>query len=251
MVTLIPLAFAAAAFGAVSGLGGGVFILPLLVTTMGPEWEPGSLAALSLGFVFLNSLSSLFLGRQIRNVDFPFARLMAVGSAVGVMVGVSLHSFVSRDAFELYLGVFLFLLSLFIFWRSSRADAKDKRPPEPGRPADAGFSFLIGSFASFFGLGGGILQVPYMVYMRRRPVHQATATSQVILASTAFVSLVLYLLVRRVPIPWMTFVTVAPFVVAGGIAGSALSRRLRGPWIVRLLGATLLLIGLRLVSRSL
>ncbi len=251
MILLAILAFTAATLGAISGLGGGVFLIPIFVSVMGREWSPASLASLSLSIVLVNSLTSLYLGKQMRNVDFSFARGMAGASLTGAAAGVYLQSLVSRESFEAYLAVFLFLLSLFIFWRSSQADRETPTNPQPFNRADGGFSVLIGLVASFFGLGGGVLQVPYMVYVRKRAVKQSTATSQVILSTVAAFSLVLYLGVRRVEMPWQTFLTLAPLVVCGGILGSYLSRRMRGPGIVRLLAAALLFLAVRVGLKAL
>src|SRR5262249_17071646 len=44
------------------------------------------------------------------------------------------------------------------------------------------FSLAIGFLSSFFGIGGGILQVPGLVSVLGFPTHIATATSQFVLA---------------------------------------------------------------------
>jgi len=242
---LALLAFCAATLGSISGLGGGVFIMPLLLETHGHDYSASGLAALSLSIVLLNALTALFLGKQVRNVDGRYARAMALVSAFGVGLGIYLQTQVSRQSFEIFLAVFLFILGIYILARSGRAD-QDPQPVQDGfKPVDGIFSFLVGALASFLGVGGGVMQVPYMVYFRKRLVKQATATSQVILATVAVVSLLLILGVERPPVPWETFLLMAPAVVIGGVAGSRLARRLRGPWIVRILAVVLLFLAYR------
>jgi uncharacterized protein len=251
MLTLILMAFAASTLGAISGLGGGVFIIPILVSTMGREWSPASLAALSLSVVILNSLTTLYLGKQIKNADLGFAKSMFVVSGLGAILGVYLQSLVSRESFEIFLSVFLLGLSLFIMWRSGQADADLPEKPHKFNRGDSAFGLLIGLVASFFGLGGGVLQVPYMVMVRKFAVKQATATSQIILSSVAAISLVMYLGIRQVPVPWTTFFYLAPVVVAGGILGSKLAKSMRGPWIIRLLATALLILAVRVGLKAL
>lgn len=246
MLLLAALAYLAATLGAISGLGGGIFIMPLLVESFGGEYSAAGLATLSLSVVLLNALTSLSLGRQTRFVDWTFALPMAAVSVLGVALGVYLQRQVSRGSFELILGGFLFLLGIFILWRSSAADANVRPVNEPFRTLDGVFSFLVGSVASFFGVGGGVLQVPYMVYFRKRSVKQSTATSQVILASAGASSLFFFLVVLKTTAPWIAFVYMAPAVVAGGITGSRLAGRLRGPWIVRILAGVLLFLAYRI-----
>lgn len=251
MLFVALVTFVAFTLAAISGIGGGVVIIPLLVSFLGREWSPASIASLSLSLVLLNALTSLFVGKQIQNADLKFAKPMAVISSVGAVAGVFMQSYVSRESFEIVLSVFLLLLSLFIFWRSSHADKNVPGTPEPFHGGDSVFGLAIGVIASFFGLGGGVLQVPYMVYLRKRSVKQSTATSQVILSTTAVVSLVIFLGVRRVPVPWDMFITLAPVVFVGGLLGSALAKKMRGPWIVRLLAGVLLLMAVRVGLRAL
>ncbi len=247
-LTIIFLAWFAATLGAISGLGGGIFLMPLLVETFGREHGPASLAALSLSVVLLNSLTSLFIGKQIKNIDRPFARRMAVFSVVGVMIGVYLQSLVTRESFQVFLGGFLFLLAIYILWRSPRADSSPKVAKVGFNWLDFVFSVGVGTVASFFGIGGGVLQMPYMVYIRKFPVKQATATSQFILATVAAGTLVLIVVWRGAPVMWSAFLLMAPAVILGGILGSRLGAEIRGPWIVRIVGVLLLIMAYR-VSR--
>jgi uncharacterized protein len=242
---LALLAFLAATLGAISGLGGGIFIMPILVQTYGHDYSASGLAGLSLSIVLLNALTALILGKQIRNVDFTYARGMAMVSSLGVLIGIYFQTQVSRQTFETYLAIFLLVLGIYIFARAGSAD-KDVKPVHDGfKPVDGVFSFIVGGLASFFGVGGGVLQVPYMVYFRKRMVKQATATSQVILATVAVVSLFLILGVERSRVPWEALLIMAPAVLAGGVVGSRLGRKMRGPWIVRILSLVLLFLAYR------
>lgn len=247
---LALVAFLAATFGAISGLGGGIFIMPILVQIYSEQYSASGLAALSLSIVLLNSCTALFVGKQIRNVDMRFAQGMAIVSALGVFLGIFLQARVSRQSFEFYLAVFLCLLGLFILVRSGAADKTIKPENEPFKPVDGVFSFVMGSVASFFGIGGGVLQVPYMVYFRKRSVKQSTATSQMILATVATMSLILIVLVKRTTVPWTGFLIMAPAVIVGSILGSRLAAKLRGPWIVRLLAVVLLFLAVRVALQG-
>lgn len=251
MTPLALAAFLAATLGAISGLGGGIFIMPLLVQSFGEDYLPPGLAAISLSVVLLNAFTALVLGGQWRNVDVRFARQMAVFSAVGAVTGVFGQSYVSRAQFELYLAVFLAVLAIYVLWKAPMADARVGESDTRFTSKDGAFSYLVGVIASFFGIGGGVLQVPYMVYARHRPVKQATATSQVILASVAVISLAMLIGVKSAVAPWSALAYIAPAVVVGGVLGSRLAQRLRGPWVIRILGGVLLILAYRVLTRVL
>jgi len=47
-------------------------------------------------------------------------------------------------------------------------------------------SAAFGFVSSFFGIGGGFLYVPALIYLLKFPIHKATATSLFILTRSAF-----------------------------------------------------------------
>lgn len=246
MILLALVAFAAATLGSISGLGGGIFIMPVLLQVYSHEFAPAGLAVVSLGAGLLNSLTSLYLGKQAANVDWSFAKRVATMATVGALIGIYLQSQVSRDSFQTYLAILLLVLGVYTLWRAPLADAAIPEKPAPFGIADAGAGTMVGMTSSFFGIGGGVLMVPYMVYFCKRAVKQATATSQVVLGTSAVVSLTTYLAVVRPAVPWDAFLYMAPAVILGGILGSRFGARMRGPWIVRLLALVLLYLAYRI-----
>ena len=56
-----------------------------------------------------------------------------------------------------------------------------------------GLSFLVGVISSLFGIGGGIVHVPFLIVILGLPVHAATATSHFVLAITTFMGTLIFL----------------------------------------------------------
>jgi len=54
-------------------------------------------------------------------------------------------------------------------------------------------SFLVGVISSLFGIGGGIVHVPFLIVILGLAVHSATATSHFVLAITSLVSTLVFL----------------------------------------------------------
>lgn len=248
---LVGGAFFAAMLGAISGLGGGIYVMPLLIHVYGQTYSHSGLTTVSLVVVLVNSISSLFWGRQIQYVDMKFAKPIAMISAVGSLLGLWLQRQVSRDTFELYLAILLTILGVYLFFKAAAADRQCSNEPAKFENRDGAISFAIGAMASFFGIGGGLIQVPYLVYFRDRPVKQATATSQVMLGAVAFVALSVSLLGLRVSVPWTAIGVMAPAAVLGGVTGSRLSAKLKGAWIIRILSILLLFLAYRVSMRVL
>ncbi len=91
----------------------------------------------------------------------------------------------------------------------------------PARAAqDAGVGVGVGAFSGAFGVGGGILLVPFLVLARDVEQKTAQATSLVMVAMAAAAGAVRYTLDDRVA--WLP----AAFILAGGLAGAWLGAHL-------------------------
>jgi uncharacterized membrane protein YfcA len=113
----------------------------------------------------------------------------------------------------------------------------------------AALSVLVGFISSFLGIGGGVVHVPLLVAVLGFPTHVATATSHFVLAIMALVATVTHAVagtfhhgmgLRRAA-------ALSVGVVFGAQLGAAISQRLSGRTIQRLLAGGLLALGFRLV----
>ena len=110
-----------------------------------------------------------------------------------------------------------------------------------------GLSGAVGFLSSLLGIGGGIIHVPAMVQLLDIPPHVATATSHFILATTSGTGSLVHLLRGDYHGVVGQTVALAIGVVPGAQVGAALSNRLKGPLIIRLLALALALAGIRLL----
>lgn len=85
---------------------------------------------------------------------------------------------------------------------------------------ETGVGVGVGAFSGAFGVGGGILLVPYLVLLRGEPQKRAQATSLVMVSMAAGAGAVRYALDGRVA--WLP----AVFILLGGLAGAWLGAHL-------------------------
>jgi hypothetical protein len=108
-------------------------------------------------------------------------------------------------------------------------------------------SFGIGFVSSLLGIGGGIVQVPILTTFFAFPAHIASATSQFVQIFTSGFGTLTHVLHGD----YASFVTVtlalAIGVIIGAQFGAAISRRVAGSSIIRLLALALGLVGIRLL----
>jgi uncharacterized membrane protein YfcA len=106
------------------------------------------------------------------------------------------------------------------------------------------FGVAIGLLLGTIGGGGSILTVPILVYLLGEDVHEATATSLVIVGLTALVGAVPHARAGRVaPATALLFGGAG---IGGAFVGAALNARVSGPVILLLFGLLMLVVAARL-----
>jgi uncharacterized membrane protein YfcA len=106
------------------------------------------------------------------------------------------------------------------------------------------FGLLIGLLLGTIGGGGSILTVPILVYALDLNVHEATATSLVIVGATSLIGAVPHARAGRVAVK--TALMFGSAGIAGAFAGTWLNDLVSGPVILLLFGLLMLLVALRM-----
>ncbi len=252
-------------YGTLVGLGGGFIIVPVLLLVY--QASPQDTVGTSLAVVFLNAASGTVSYIRQKRVDFRSGTKFALATVPGALIGTYLSTYLTSRLFSLAFGLLMVAASVFLIWKPEARrspDAMAQLTPRNGvvtrRLVDEGgnvfvytfnerggivLSFFVGFLSSILGIGGGIIHVPALIHIFSFPAHVATATSQFILVVSTGVGATSHLTLGQVMIPQALSMGVG--VVAGAQLGAALSRRVGGAWIVRLLAVALLLAGGRLL----
>jgi uncharacterized membrane protein YfcA len=267
---LVPLAFLVGVYGTITGAGGGFILVPLLLFLY-PDADPASITSISLGVVFCNSLSGSWAYARAGRIDFRSGWVFSATSVPGAVLGALAVGFVARGVFDGVFGLLIVGLGLFLILRP-QAEKTEAVVPRPGMIqrtiTDAHgnrytyayylwqgtlLSAVAGFFSSLLGIGGGFIKVPVMVFLLNFPAHIATATSQFTLVVMALAGTAVHLVNRDLGLEsglTQMFLLVLG-VIPGAQVGALVSRRLHASFIIRLLGASLVLIGGLLLARVL
>lgn len=108
---------------------------------------------------------------------------------------------------------------------------------------------VVGVVVGALGAGGGILSVPILVYALGQAPHSATASSLVIVGSTALAGLAHH--VRRETVDWRTGLTFGLFGVTGSFIGSRLSARVDGRVLLGLFAVLLAMVSVAMFRQAL
>ena len=173
LITGVATGFIAGLFG----VGGGTIVVPVMMMVLEHHGVPPHyIMPLSVG----TSLATvLFTGTSatITQLRMNTLNVSLVGKLMGgMMLGASIGAwFAHQIPFLLYkglMGFFLFAVSVQMFFQLRPHPAIAL----PERRFLWGVSSIIGFFSALFGIGGGVLTVPYLVWRRVR-INEAVAVA--------------------------------------------------------------------------
>ena len=112
---------------------------------------------------------------------------------------------------------------------------------------------VVGVITGLVGVGGGFLIVPALVLLGGLSMHQAVATSLIVIALKSFSGFYKYLDVleqQSLELDWKTLGIVTALGIIGSVVGSKLARRLPQDRLKRWFGYFLIVMGIYILARS-
>src|SRR5512138_1310628 len=170
LVTLLLLGLGGGFLSGLLGLGGAIFMIPLLLYVP-PALGVGLLtmkqvAAVSMVQVLSASLTGVLVHNRNRFVSKQLLLTMGIVNAAGNLAG-SLYSTHTKSEFLLAIFATLAVIAAVVMFVPRREQGKDVAPEDVqfNRPAAAAISLAIGSFGGMVGAPGAFLYIPVMIYL--------------------------------------------------------------------------------------
>jgi uncharacterized membrane protein YfcA len=236
---LFALAIGAGFIGALSGLGGGVFIVPALVVAARMPMKVAVGASL-ISVVATSAGASVAFVRD-GWTNLKVAMVLECATVTGALVGAYLAGVVPTSILELLFALMM-LQSAYFSLRKQRDDLIENGDPiakrlhlegdvedETGRLAHyevvnfyegAGMMVVAGIMSGLLGIGSGALKVMAMDYFMHLPLKVSSATSNFMIGVTAGAGALVFL--ARGDVATSIAAPVALGVTAGALAGSKL-----------------------------
>ncbi|MBC7292964.1 MAG: sulfite exporter TauE/SafE family protein, partial [Thermoleophilia bacterium] len=232
------------ALGSVVGLGGGVFIIPILSLFLKVPIH----SAISASLVAVVATSSTAAAAYVRE-DLSNMRLgmtMETMTVSGALLGGLLGAALSKEVLSAVFGGVMVAVSLYMalrrrttrlpalgdedlgllgacYYDRSLACTVSYRPRRLGLGMVA--SLVAGNVSGLLGVGGGFLKVPVMVLAMGVPVRAAVCTSSFMIGVTACAGAIVYF--ARGLVDPVVAVPVVLGVTVGAYLGSRLALRVR------------------------
>jgi len=232
------------------GQGGGSVYSPLLLL-LGYTILPATSTSLVLNLI--TSVSAGYIFYRNKMIDFKTSFIFVPGISVGAFIGGVLTKFVNTT---ILLWLFVFFLvgvgtrMIYAYWEKGKVEEK---PPKSLSTAMyaliALFGFAVGVISGLLGVGGGILIVPFMVYVCKYPTKSAAGSSHLIISFSALSGIIGHAAVHSLDIPLILITGVA--VLIGGNLGARVSMRFKTKMIRAGLGLLMWALAAQLVVKLL
>lgn len=204
--------FSAGFLGSLTGLGGGVVIVPLLTSVFGVDIRYAIGASLVSVIATSSGAASAYIKQGYANLRLGM--FLEVATTVGALLGAAIAAFVSVKALTVVLGIVLFYSAYLS--QQPRSEQIDSEPADPlaaelrlnstypspdglmsyqvySLPVGFGLMLLAGVFSGLLGIGSGAFKVLAMDRVMRLPFKVSTTTSNFTIGVTAAASAGVYL----------------------------------------------------------
>ncbi|WP_339515426.1 sulfite exporter TauE/SafE family protein [Pseudomonas sp. RL_15y_Pfl2_60] len=177
LLLYLMLGAAAGVMAGLFGVGGGLIIVPVLVASFAahgfaPEVLTHLAVGTSLATIIFTSINSVLEHHRIGAVRWPLFIWMAAGILLGAALGALTASKIQGPLLQKIIGVFAISVALQMILGLKPKASRGV----PGKPGLSVAGVVIGWASAIFGIGGGSLSVPFLMW-RSVPMQQAVATS--------------------------------------------------------------------------
>ena len=250
------------ALGTMVGIGGGFILVPVLILLF-PDAPAFTVTSISLAVVFLNAVSGSAGYLREGRVDLRSGILFAIAAIPAAVLGAFATARVGRVAFDAAFGTLMIVGAAYLLWRSRIIKLKRVRDDWPStnrllldktdciyryninEPLGMGVSAAAGAVSSFFGIGGGVIQLPAMVALMKIPPPIAAGTSIFVLVFTALTGVITHIVLGEFTAGWRRAGLIGIGAIVGAQIGVRIARHVNSNMLVYGLSAAMVLLGLR------
>lgn len=235
---------------ALTGSGGSTLAVPLLLYVVGVDNVHVAIGTSALA-VSVNAYANLVPHARAGNVRWRQGILFTVAGVIGALAASELGKLVNGQMLVgLFAGLMVVVAVAMLRQYRTPPSPDNGQPVDHGRTRLAGTGFGAGSLAGFFGVGGGFLIVPGLVFAARMEMITAIGTSLVGVGSFGLATALNY--ARSGLVDWQLAGIFLLGGLAGGWLGAHAARRLSGKRAALniIFAATLMAVAFYMLTRT-
>jgi len=261
-------AVCAGLLGSLTGLGGGLIIVPMLTLVFHVDIRYAIGASLVSVIATSSGAAAAYVREGFTNVRVGM--LLETGTTIGALVGASVAGLIPTSWLAVLFGVVL----LYSAYQSLQPRAEHVVVDHPdkwarrlrldstyptmeglqpysvqGVPTGLGLSFMAGVLSALLGIGGGVIKVLVMDHVMKLPFKVSATTSNFMIGVTAAASAGIYLHAGYID-PAIAF-PVMLGVLVGALTGSRLLARAHTLWLRRLFTVVIMVLAVEMLYKGL
>jgi uncharacterized membrane protein YfcA len=205
------------------GGGGSVLAVPLMIYVVGVPSVHIAIGTTAFA-VAVNAAANLVSHARMKTVKWLCAGVFAVAGMVGAFGGSSLSKIVDGQKLLVLFALLMLIIAAVMLARRSVEGKADITLSRENFPKLAGSGLVTGALSGFFGIGGGFLIVPALMFAAGMPIINAIGSSLVAVA--AFGATAAFNYARSDLVDWRLAAIFIAGGVVGGLAGGRVARML-------------------------
>ncbi len=203
------------------GGGGSILAIPLLLYFVGidkPHLVIGT-TALAVGInAYIN-----FIGHfRKHNVDIKIGLIFSIVGVIGVLIGTTLGLITPGESLIGIFSVLIIVIGLYMFLTKCKkcTHSKKSKKSRVNKNKVGIFSLIAGFASGYFGIGGGFLIVPSILYSSNTTINKAVGTSLLAVGTFGIVTAIRYAFAGDL------IISIAVLYVLGGIFGGIIGTKI-------------------------
>jgi uncharacterized membrane protein YfcA len=253
--------------GALTGLGGGVVLVPMLTLLLGVDVRYAIGASLVSVIATSSGAAAAYVREGISNIRVGM--FLEIATTLGALAGATLATHISSSAISIVFGLVL-IASAFLSWKRPARNQRHAKPdplatklrlngsfPEGNGirnynvqrvPLGWGLMFGAGTLSGLLGIGSGAMKVLAMDQAMKIPFKVSTTTSNFMIGVTAAASAGIYL--SRGYIDPGLSMPVMLGVLGGSLLGTRVLVKADPKWLRRVFSLVIVALGIEMLYKG-
>jgi uncharacterized membrane protein YfcA len=252
---LILFGFLIGIIASLTGVGGGIFIVPIL--TFFYDFKVSEATATSLTTIIFTAIAATINYSRQKRIFYKTGLILIVTTAPAAYLGAWLATIMEERLLGLIFGFFLMVVAIRMIVSTLRKKTQSgsfsvKTDSELIKSREtiiigASLGFFGGLASGLLGIGGGTLIVPIMTVIMGMPIHYATATSMFTMIFTSVSGVTKYYQSNLINFP--VALMLAAGTVIGAQVGAYTSKRISGRNLSLIFGVMLIAAGINMILK--
>ncbi|GGM69938.1 anion permease [Thermogymnomonas acidicola] len=222
------------------GGGGSILAIPLFIYFVGIDNVHAAIGTTALA-VSLNSFFNFTQHLRLGNADLRIGSIFAGIGVAGVLAGTTLGLITPGSSLLFYFSIVMVGIGIYMLFERRR----ERQGAGGNRYGRISLSSLVAGFASgYFGIGGGFLIVPSLLYSSSIGMNRTVGTSLLAVGTFGLVTAIRYGIAGYL-YPVIAILYVAGGII-GGLAGARLSKKTDSRNLKRAFAAVIIAVGIYL-----